>query len=66
MCQQLGSIGRTVGKDVVLKSVLDELFELMKDEENQVGGRGEGGVTIMTQQERNRSNMEKVQLLKGY
>jgi hypothetical protein len=39
MCQQLGSIGRTVGKDVVLKSVLDELFELLKDEENQVSER---------------------------
>lgn len=37
MCEQLGAIGRAAGKELLLKSMLDELFELLKDEEVPVG-----------------------------
>jgi len=36
MCEQLGAIGRTAGRELLLKDMLGELFEALKDEELQV------------------------------
>ncbi len=35
-CNQLGAIARIAGRDVVAKTILPELFELLNDEEVQV------------------------------
>ena len=37
-CGQLASIARIAGRDVVAKTILPELFELLNDEELQVVG----------------------------
>ncbi|KAL6757965.1 armadillo-type protein [Haematococcus lacustris] len=36
ICLQLGAIGRMAGRDAALATILDELFELLKDEDSQV------------------------------
>lgn len=42
MCEQVGAIGRVAGRDLLLRDMLGELFELLRDEELQVGwGVGE-------------------------
>lgn len=41
MCQQLVSIGKAVGPELTASQLLDELFELLKDEEIKVNG-GQG------------------------
>lgn len=38
MCQQLVSIGKAVGPELTASQLLDELFELLKDEEIKVKG----------------------------
>ena len=38
MCQQLVSIAKAVGPELTVSQLLDELFELLKDEEIKVGG----------------------------
>lgn len=37
MCEQVGAIGRVAGRDLLLRDMLGELFELLRDEELQVG-----------------------------
>ena len=38
MCEQLVAMGKTLGPEVVARQLLDELFELLKDEEVKVSG----------------------------